>query len=197
MPTNPSPLDRKSIQKTVATAIKRRNRQTPTKTANQRNIQQQQHITIEHHQITPPHTPTGKARKKRNIQLDTTTAAAPSCSSNRGRKPRQNIRQRRKRANGESDSDSESEKRNQHNNMERQRRVDLRHLFNGLRMSVPVLREKERAAKVAILRESKKLVEMLMAEEREYIQAKIQLKRHQDMLMGRVSSLRRILASKR
>lgn len=46
------------------------------------------------------------------------------------------------------------EKRNLHNNMERQRRIGLKNLFEELKRQIPTLREKERAPKVNILREA-------------------------------------------
>lgn len=46
------------------------------------------------------------------------------------------------------------EKRNLHNNMERQRRIGLKNLFEQLKYQIPTLREKERAPKVNILREA-------------------------------------------
>lgn len=46
------------------------------------------------------------------------------------------------------------EKRNLHNDMERQRRIGLKNLFENLKDKIPSLREKERAPKVNILREA-------------------------------------------
>lgn len=46
------------------------------------------------------------------------------------------------------------EKRNLHNNMERQRRIGLKNLFEELKKEIPSLKDKERAPKVNILREA-------------------------------------------
>lgn len=46
------------------------------------------------------------------------------------------------------------EKRNLHNDLERQRRVGLKNLFEELKYQIPSLRDKERAPKVSILREA-------------------------------------------
>lgn len=46
------------------------------------------------------------------------------------------------------------EKRNLHNDLERQRRVGLKNLFEELKCQLPSLRDKERAPKVSILREA-------------------------------------------
>lgn len=66
------------------------------------------------------------------------------------------------------------EKRNLHNDMERQRRIGLKNLFENLKDKIPSLREKERAPKVNILREATILCTKLTQEDREYEQ---QLKR--------------------
>ncbi|KAM8720504.1 hypothetical protein ACLKA7_006534 [Drosophila subpalustris] len=59
------------------------------------------------------------------------------------------------------------EKRNLHNDMERQRRIGLKNLFEALKKQIPNIRDKERAPKVNILREAAKLCEQLTSEERE------------------------------
>ncbi|KAH8403521.1 hypothetical protein KR215_007266, partial [Drosophila sulfurigaster] len=59
------------------------------------------------------------------------------------------------------------EKRNLHNDMERQRRIGLKNLFEALKKQIPNIRDKERAPKVNILREAAKLCEQLTNEERE------------------------------
>lgn len=47
-----------------------------------------------------------------------------------------------------------AEKRNLHNDLERQRRVGLKNLFEELKFEIPSLRDKDRAPKVTILREA-------------------------------------------
>ncbi|XP_033150285.1 myc protein [Drosophila busckii] len=59
------------------------------------------------------------------------------------------------------------EKRNLHNDMERQRRIGLKNLFEALKKQIPNIRDKERAPKVNILREAAKLCEQLTKEEYE------------------------------
>lgn len=51
-------------------------------------------------------------------------------------------------------SEDEEDKRNMHNNMERQRRISLRNLFEELRQKVPETAKKDKAPKVAILTET-------------------------------------------
>lgn len=84
------------------------------------------------------------------------------------------------------------EKRNLHNNMERQRRIGLKNLFEDLKEKIPSLREKERAPKVNILREATILCSKLTQEDREYEQ---QLKRRH-RLQQRLKHLREQLAAR-
>lgn len=84
------------------------------------------------------------------------------------------------------------EKRNLHNDMERQRRIGLKNLFENLKDKIPSLREKERAPKVNILREATILCSKLTQEDREYEQ---QLKRRH-RLQQRLKYLREQLAAR-
>ncbi|EDX01289.1 myc protein [Drosophila yakuba] len=78
------------------------------------------------------------------------------------------------------------EKRNQHNDMERQRRIGLKNLFEALKKQIPTIRDKERAPKVNILREAAKLCTQLTQEEHELsLQRQVlamQLKQQQEIL---------------
>ncbi|XP_031625054.1 myc protein [Contarinia nasturtii] len=60
------------------------------------------------------------------------------------------------------------EKRNLHNDMERQRRIGLKNLFENLKDKIPSLCEKERAPKVNILREATILCSRLAHEDEDY-----------------------------
>lgn len=84
------------------------------------------------------------------------------------------------------------EKRNLHNDMERQRRIGLKNLFENLKDKIPSLREKERAPKVNILREATLLCSKLTQEDREYKQ---QLDRRHK-LQQRLKQLREQLAAR-
>lgn len=84
------------------------------------------------------------------------------------------------------------EKRNLHNDMERQRRIGLKNLFENLKDKIPSLCEKERAPKVNILREATILCTKLTQEDREYEQ---QLKRRH-RLQQRLKYLREQLAAR-
>lgn len=84
-----------------------------------------------------------------------------------------------------------------HNNMERQRRIDLRNAFEDLRMLVPEVSCKEKAAKVAILREAAQYCYQLGNVSANMVRQKLELKRQQERLRTRVSQLRKSLAAKR
>lgn len=71
------------------------------------------------------------------------------------------------------------EKRNLHNNMERQRRIGLKNLFEELKCHIPALREKERAPKVNILREAAAYCTKLRREEEQYAEL---MKKHNRLL---------------
>lgn len=104
----------------------------------------------------------------------------------------------KKRTHHSSDSEPEpSEKRSLHNNMERQRRIDLRNAFEDLRLLVPEVNKKERAAKVVILREASQYCKFLTNSHQNYVTHLEELKRKQEWLRSRVSNLRRKLAIKR
>lgn len=85
------------------------------------------------------------------------------------------------------------EKRNLHNDMERQRRIGLKNLFEELKRQIPSLRDKERAPKVNILREAALLCTRLNREQEQ----RNALQKHQQRLYARVRQLRTSLHSQR
>lgn len=84
------------------------------------------------------------------------------------------------------------ERRNLHNDMERQRRIGLKNLFDNLKDKIPALRSKQRAPKVNILREATILCTKLTQQNREYEQ-QFQ-RRHQ--LQQRLKFLREQMAAR-
>ncbi|XP_050079607.1 uncharacterized protein LOC126567424 [Anopheles maculipalpis] len=78
------------------------------------------------------------------------------------------------------------EKRNLHNNLERQRRIGLKNLFEELKRQIPQLRDKDRAPKVNILREAATLCTRL-SQEAEQVN---ELRQQQMKLYERVRYLR-------
>lgn len=95
------------------------------------------------------------------------------------------------RRSGEPEEELETiEKRNLHNDMERQRRIGLKNLFENLKDKIPSLREKDRAPKVNILREATSLCNKLTHDDLEYEQ---QMKRR-NRLQQKLKQLRQQLA---
>lgn len=83
------------------------------------------------------------------------------------------------------------EKRNLHNNMERQRRIGLKNLFEQLKCHIPALKDKERAPKVNILREAAAYCTKLRRDEELY--AELMKKNHR--LLTRVKNLKSSIAA--
>lgn len=83
------------------------------------------------------------------------------------------------------------EKRNLHNNMERQRRIGLKNLFEELKYQIPSLKDKERAPKVNILREAASYCTKLRREE----DLHADLMKKQNRLMTRVRNLKASIAA--
>lgn len=96
-----------------------------------------------------------------------------------------------------SDDEPDTEKRSLHNNMERQRRIELRNAFEDLRVLVPEVEAKEKAPKVAILRQAASYCYRLSDVDRMNDAKVNELKRKQDKLRAQLCQLRRILAMQR
>ncbi|XP_053678573.1 uncharacterized protein LOC128728947 [Anopheles nili] len=86
-----------------------------------------------------------------------------------------------------------AEKRNLHNNLERQRRIGLKNLFEELKRQIPQLRDKDRAPKVHILREAAELCRRLNREAEQVNE----LRQRQVKLYERVRYLRSTMHSQR
>lgn len=186
LPNNPSTRDRKQIQRRVATAISKRNSSSSsssnssTSTSSSSSIKT---ILPVRKPSSPDYSPVKKKQEMRGVKRPRQYKTAyTSC----------------KRRQYSSDSEPEpSEKRSLHNNMERQRRIDLRNAFEDLRQIVPEVSKKERAAKVVILREAALYCDGLTSNHHGYTRYIDELKRKQEWLRSRVSQLRRRLAIKR
>ncbi|XP_037932767.1 myc protein-like [Teleopsis dalmanni] len=87
------------------------------------------------------------------------------------------------------------EKRNLHNDMERQRRIGLKNLFEALKKQIPSIKDKERAPKVNILREAAKLCDALVVEDRRLAEQRAvlmeQLKKRQEQKLILLEQLRK------
>ncbi|XP_011315036.1 N-myc 2 proto-oncogene protein [Fopius arisanus] len=93
-----------------------------------------------------------------------------------------------------SDDEPDIQKRNLHNDMERRRRIDLRNAYEDLRRLVPEIQDKERSAKVTILRQSAKYCDMLKDVEENSLSKIAELRMRQKKLYKRLQVLRRYFA---
>lgn len=94
-------------------------------------------------------------------------------------------------ANIDPDEAETIEKRNLHNNMERQRRIGLKNLFEELKCQIPSLKDKERAPKVNILREAAGYCTKLRRDE----DLHAELTKKHNRLMTRVRNLKASIAA--
>ncbi|XP_012259403.2 myc protein isoform X2 [Athalia rosae] len=96
-----------------------------------------------------------------------------------------------------SDDEPDTEKRSLHNNMERQRRIELRNSFEELRVLVPEVEMKEKAPKVVILRQAAVYCDMLTEMGQATLATVNELKRRQDRLRTKLCQLRKRFAAAR
>lgn len=193
LPTNPSTRDRQQLQRRMATAIsnKRKTMQKVPPTVSSTMM-----TTRKQYLDTPAPSPMKRRMAeprnvKRTKQYHHRMTAAASSSTSSPYKRRTNY-------GNSSDSEPEpSEKRSLHNNMERQRRIDLRNAFEDLRKLVPEVFKKDKAPKVVILREAAKYCNHLGNVAYNHNRQMEELKKRQEWLRQRVSQLRRSLAAKR
>lgn len=116
----------------------------------------------------------------------------PSNKRSRGKKQRS---PNKRHSSYDPDEADTIEKRNLHNDMERQRRIGLKNLFEALKRQIPSIKDKDRAPKVNILREAAKLCEQFTREEKHINTTKqqlhIELQRRQARLRYLQSSMHR------
>lgn len=190
LPTNPSIRDRQKLQRTVASAISSKREYAQ---ASSGGIKTRLPLRLPNN---------GSAERNNGAMKKQTSRGDGRRGVKRGRHRYQKTMggspAKRRGYGNSSDSETEcSEKRSLHNNMERQRRVDLRNAFDDLRVLVPEVSCKERAAKVVILREAAAYCDQLGNESSNYLKQVAELRRQQERLRARVSQLRRNLAAKR
>lgn len=194
LPTNPSIQYQEHLERRVQSAI--------TQKTQQQQQQQQRGRSINNNnntagiKVLPPvrRCSTVHSQNKKQVPESRTVKRTKNCRS----KITPSYQPYRRRAvhtmNG-SDSEPELEKRSLHNNMERQRRIDLRNSFDDLRSMVPKLEGLERAPKVQILNESRDYCDHLTNTSERLEKEKMNLQQKQDELRGRLSFLRRKLAA--
>ena len=187
LPTYPSIADRQHFQLTVNSALKEkptpaprpRGRPPSNGTPRKRTAQQS---------TKPAKRPRHKSYQRRSKvtkNCPPTPAASPSKTSTDMSRS------------CTSDDEPDTEKRSLHNNMERQRRIELRNAFEDLRVLVPEVEAKEKAPKVAILRQAAVYCDMLTEIEQVTLARVTEMKKRQERLRARLSQLRRSLASTR
>lgn len=220
LPTNPTAKDRRALQTTVAHKISNRIVKT---SSGVRTIPPRRRYSIEsensatttpsksfgslsHSFVKYGNAGTGTASTNRKRQHTSRDERTASNKRYRGKKQQHHQQQQqqqqqlqqlrspvKQRATSDTDETETIEKRNLHNNMERQRRIGLKNLFEELKRQVPNLKDKDRAPKVSILREAANLCRRFNKEEEE----KIALRKIQAKLYNRVSVLRTSLAAQR
>ncbi|KAK3910371.1 Myc protein [Frankliniella fusca] len=199
LPSNPSARDRHALQQTMASAMKRsaysaaspypsylNGRQPSGKLARMQAERQRQ-----------------RERKRRAQERDDSSEEDIVRPSKKRAKHHHHAYKTARRGahsfkSASSDSEPDScEKRSLHNNMERQRRVDLRNAFEDLRVVVPVLNSNPRAAKVVILKEASMYCQQLTDDADNLQHESKVLERERERLLARVSYLRKQVASMR
>ncbi|XP_076648272.1 bHLH transcription factor Myc [Halictus rubicundus] len=188
LPTYPSPADQQHFQLTVKTAFKekvpapRPRGRPPSNPARKRTAQ-------------PEYKPVKRARqrpyqRRNKVSRCMTTSPSPLPSPPMKIAPSTASR-------SSSDDELDTEKRSLHNNMERQRRIELRNAFEELRVLVPAVESKEKAPKVAILRQAAVYCDMLNEIGQITVSKVTELRRRQEKLRAKLSQLRRSLAMTR
>ncbi|XP_050464982.1 uncharacterized protein LOC126858575 isoform X2 [Cataglyphis hispanica] len=135
------------------------------------------------------------AKRKRAAQICSNEASGPPLKQarvqtyQRGQKRQKCARQWRTQT---FEVDDEEDKRNLHNNMERQRRISMKNFFDVLKQHVPAIANKERVAKVTILRQAKVYINTLEAEDIVILPERKKLERQQQILKKKLEELQRL-----
>jgi hypothetical protein len=190
LPTNPSARDRRALQTTVAHKIAR------SKHSNQRR-------RVSDDDSISSSTSTLSSKGSTPIKIGSQTpnryifAARKRKDHDSHKKYRYGSKKQRlhhsKQHQKTIDPDEQEtiEKRNLHNNMERQRRIGLKNLFEELKCQIPSLKDKERAPKVNILREAANYCTKLRRDE----ELKAELIKKNNRLLNRVRNLKASIAA--
>ncbi|XP_031828969.1 bHLH transcription factor Myc isoform X2 [Nomia melanderi] len=185
LPTYPSPADQQHFQLTVNTAFKDkapapRPRGRPPSNPARKRAAQAEYKPVKRARHRP-------YQRRNKVGRCVTTAATPASM----KLPAAIV------SRSSSDDELDTEKRSLHNNMERQRRIELRNAFEELRVLVPAVESKEKAPKVAILRQAAVYCDMLSENDQIIVSKVTELRRRQEKLRAKLSQLRRSLAMTR
>ncbi|CAO1379286.1 unnamed protein product, partial [Diamesa tonsa] len=187
LPTNPSARDRRALQTTVAHKIARMGKNSSN---------HQRRLTGS----------SGVSRKRSHNSKDNNNNDSHESSHHSKKYRSQNTKKQQRLSNAkaaaaaaaaaankieDTDEAETIEKRNLHNNMERQRRIGLKNLFEELKCQIPSLKDKERAPKVNILREAAAFCNKLKRDD----DLHNELSKKQNRLMARVRSLKASIAT--
>lgn len=135
--------------------------------------------------------PSNASRKRQAQSPHPQQQEQPPAKRARTRKQRSKAKAPNTRINSSDDEADEIDKRSLHNNMERQRRIGLRNLFEALRQEVPSIAMKDKAPKVTILRQATMYCVKQFEESEEAEQEVAELKRRQEKLRAKLAQLRR------
>ncbi|XP_066992253.2 myc proto-oncogene protein [Anabrus simplex] len=195
LPTNPSASDRQQLQLTVASAISAASRQHQPNSIPVRISIGDRTVSV---RTVPADSLFDTDKKRKSVSSRGPSKGVKRTKYQYHHRLQHHKSGRRGGSRGTSDSEPDScEKRSLHNDMERQRRIDLRNLVEGLRVLVPEVEDKKRAAKVVILKEAATYCHKLREQNKALTSQVSDLQKEQERLRARVSHLRRQVAAQR
>jgi Myc proto-oncogene protein len=199
LPTNPSARDRRALQNTVANKIARSKHSNQRRRVSDDESLSSSTSTLSSKGSTPmkvgsqtPQRSIFTSRKRKDINNNIHDSLKKYRHGKRQRfshSKHMKIQQQQQIV--DPDEAETIEKRNLHNNMERQRRIGLKNLFEELKCQIPSLKDKERAPKVNILREAAVYCRKLRHDE----DLHAELTRKHSRLVTRVRNLKASIAS--
>lgn len=140
----------------------------------------------------PPGPNSAKRKKVAQIGLNETSESAPKRTRvqtyPRGQKRQKYAKQWRNQAFEDEDED-DSVKRNLHNDMERQRRISMKNSFDVLKRHVPAIADKDRVAKVNILKQAEVFVKEQQTENHDTAKQLKQVEKQNSILKRRLDEL--------
>lgn len=131
------------------------------------------------------------ARDRQQLQRTVASAIQQGASRSHKRSAPDDEKNIYKRRRSRKDGEDFSDRRNQHNDMERKRRVDMRQDISVLRGMVPSVKDNVRAAKVLILNEAAAYCRHLTVVNERVSRLRKELYRRQKELSAHLSELRR------
>lgn len=192
LPTNPSARDRRALQTTVAHKIARSKQSNQRRRVSDDDSLSSSTSTLSSKGSTP--IKIGSQTPNRYINLHSRKRKELHDSHKKyryGQKKQRLNHSKQHQKVIDPDEQETIEKRNLHNNMERQRRIGLKNLFEELKCQIPSLKDKERAPKVNILREAANYCTKLRRDE----ELKAELMKKNNRLLNRIRNLKASIAA--